>query len=191
MRLVSQLDADDPASLVAAARTALTVEDFAAASPMIERLSQLPDADARAARYAWEYARDNAPAIDSLTRARLAGGDQGAVPELLAAGRLAFDVLDFARADSLYGRALAVATGDLPQARRSRSAGHLGRAAVLQKRRQWDESLVELERALAEHATPEALETLANTLIRLGRTDEAVSAAEWGVHLNQIGRAHV
>jgi len=52
-----------------------------------------------------------------------------------------------------------------------------------------DESLAELELALAEHATPEGLETLANTLVRLGRTHEAISAAEWGVRLHPYHEA--
>jgi len=184
-RLAPQLGADTPAALAARARVALAVQDFAAAAPLVERLAALPDADARSTRYLWEYARDAAATIDSLTRMRLARGDAGAVPELLAAGRLAYDRLDYARADSLFVRALAAAAaGESPAARRARSAAHVGRALVMQKRREWDASLGELQMALAEHATPEALETLANTMIRLGRTHEAIAAAEWGVRLH-------
>ncbi|MFI5371151.1 MAG: tetratricopeptide repeat protein [Candidatus Eisenbacteria bacterium] len=184
-RLASHLTGDTPEDLVARARVALTVQDFAAAAPLVERLATLPDADARATRYLWEYARDAAGTIDTLTRARLAHGDTGAVPELLAAGRVAYDLLDYGRADTLFARALAATPpADSPRARAARSAAHVGRALVMQKRRQWDASLVELRLALEERVTPEALETLANTLIRLGRTDEAISAAEWGVRLN-------
>jgi len=40
-----------------------------------------------------------------------------------------------------------------------------------------------LKLALAARATPEALDELANVLIRLGRTNDAISASEWGVRL--------
>ena len=196
VRLAVQLGGETPEALVARARVALAVQDFAAVAPLAERLAALPDAgpEARWTRYQWEYARDAAATIDSLTRARLAGGAAAggadAGPELLAAGRLAYDLLDYPRADSLFARALAaVPAGGPPAARRARAAAHLGRALVLQKRRQWDESLAELELALTEHATPEGLETLANTLVRLGRTHEAISAAEWGVRLHPYHEA--
>ena len=183
--LARGIPGEKPADLVARARAELAVQDFTAAEPLVARLRSLPDADARATRYLWEFARDAAAAIDSLTRARLASGAGDAVPELLAAGQLAYDRLDNARADSMFSAALAaVPAAATETARRVRSAAHRGRALVMQKRRDWDGSLTELKLALADDATAEALETLANTLIRLGRTDEAISAAEWGVRLN-------
>ena len=187
MAVAAKLGDDDAATLVVRAQASLSVQDFAAAAPLAERLATLPDPDddARATRYRWEYARDAAVTIDSLTRARLAGGDAGAVPELLTAGRLAYDMLDYPRAESLFARALAaVPKADSSRARAARSMAHVGRALVMQKRRDWDGSLAELKLAIDERVTPEALETLANTLIRLGRTDEAISAGEWGVRLN-------
>ena len=52
--------------------------------------------------------RDDAAAIDSLTRAAVAGHDDARViPELLAAGRQAYSMLDYTRAEPLYQRALA------------------------------------------------------------------------------------
>jgi len=185
-RLAPQLASDAPGDIVARARVALAVQDFTTAAMLAAGLASLPGPEARATRYVWEYARDAAGAIDSLTRARLtgAGADAGVVPELLAAGRLAYDMLAYPRADSLFARALAAAPGDSASARRARSAAHVGLALALQKRRDWDGALAELRLALAEHASPEALEPLANTLIRLGRTDEAISAAEWGVRLD-------
>jgi len=184
-RIAPSLEPLDPASIVARARVALAVQDFAAAETMMEMVTALQDADARSVRLRWEYARDASATIDSLTRARLAT-DPGAVPELLAAGRLAYDQLDYPRADSLFARVLATvpATARAPSAHRSRSYAHLGRALVMQKRRNWDGSLAELTLALADYASAEVLEPLAQTLIRLGRTDEAISAAEWGVRLD-------
>ena len=179
------LTGDSPAAEVARARAALALQDFATAARHVARLAALPDPEARATRLAWELARDASATIDSLTRAHLGGGDSEAAPELLAAGRLAYDRLDYPRADSLFTRALAAvpASGGEP-ASRARAAAHVGRALVQQKRRQWDTSLEELRKALEQHATAEGLETLANTLIRLGRTDDAISAAEWGVRLH-------
>ena len=183
-RLASRLGAQDATTLVARARAALAVQDFAAAGPLVDQLATMAEPDARAVRYRWEFARDAGATIDSLTRARLAGADPDVVPELLAAGRLAYDMLDYPRADSLFTRALAGASGDTEASRRARSTARVGRALVLQKRRDWDSSLVELEQGLADHVSSDLLETLAQTLIRLGRTDEAVSAAEWSVRLN-------
>lgn len=179
------LKGDATPVLVARARAALGVQDFKTAAPILAQLASRTEAEARSTRFLWEFARDNAAAVDTLTRRRLATGDAGAVPELLAAGRLAYDMLRYPAADSLFRRALAATPGSpTPAARRARSAAHLGIALVMQKRRGWDASLAELRTAIDEHASPEALEALSQTLIRLGRTDEAISACEWGVRLN-------
>jgi tetratricopeptide (TPR) repeat protein len=179
----ARLNGDDTATLVARGRAALAVLDFKAAAPLFTRLAALPDAEARSTVYLWEFARDNAPVVDSLSRARLAAG--GTPADWLAAAKLAYDQLDNARADSLYSRALAAISPGGGDARaRGRSAAHVGRALVMQRLRKWDASLDELNIALAAHATPEALEALSNTLVRLGRTGEAISAVEWGVRLN-------
>ena len=184
-RLARQIRTDDPGTRLAKAKVALTVQDFAWAAPLVASFADSDDPEARSLRYRWEYVRDNAADIDSLARARLARSGSRVAPELLATARLAYDQLDNARADSLYSRVLATTpAGGGPAASRARSAAHVGRALVMQKRREWDASLAELQAALAEHANPTALEALSNTLVRLGRTDEAISAVEWGVQLN-------
>ncbi len=171
-------------SLVARFRAALRGQDFAAAGPLAARLAGRDDAAARSAVLAWARVRDAAAMIDSLTRARLAGGDAGNVPELLAAARLAFDQLVDARAESLATRALAEAARDTGEfGARERSDAHVVIAQVEQRARKVDRSLAELRPALAEDATPDALSALAETLVRLGRTDEAISACEWGVRI--------
>jgi tetratricopeptide (TPR) repeat protein len=181
--LAGSITADDPALLPARVRVALAVQDFPRVRALAERLAAGPDAEARAARFLWEIARDASGTIDSLSRARLAK-EPAAVPELLAAAHLAYERLDYDRADSLGKLALAASAGDQPALRRARAAAHRTRALVLQKRRDWEGSLAELRLALEAYTTPEALETLAATLIRLGRIDEAISAGEWGVRLN-------
>ena len=123
--------------------------------------------------------------MDLATRARLARKGGGDAADLLAAGRLAYEQLDYPRADSLFSKALDVTpAGEAGAAARTRSAARVGRAWVMQKRREWDASLAELKLALADYADAVALETLARTLIRLGRTDETIAAGEWAVRLH-------
>src|SRR5580765_4586121 len=104
-RIAKTLSGAKPENMFAQARAALAVQDFAAAAPLIAQIATIDSPEARSIRYRWEYARDNAAAIDSLTRARLLSGDSGNEPELLAAGRVAYDLLNYARADSLFTRA--------------------------------------------------------------------------------------
>ncbi|MCC6652786.1 MAG: hypothetical protein IT348_16660 [Candidatus Eisenbacteria bacterium] len=107
----------------------------------------------------------------------------------MSAARLAYDQLKYTAADSLYGRVLAATPGDAARAWGSvanarRSAALTGRALVQQKLRQWDASLATLRDALAADANADVLMALTETLIRLGRTDDAIAAAEWAVKLS-------
>ena len=120
------------------------------------------------------------------------------MPDLLAAGRVAYDLLDYPRGESLFTRAYEAAggggkgdasrgdasTASQDEASVDRSAALVGLGRILQKRRDWDGSFERLRAAVEAHATPDALVALAQTLIRLGRTDEAISANEWAVRLN-------
>jgi tetratricopeptide (TPR) repeat protein len=174
------------------ARVALARQDFAAAAAVMKRIEagSADREDERSARLAWRIACDDAAAVDSLSRRALAGGgDASQVPELLAAGRLAYDQLAFARAESCFARVLAVvpapanepAWGSEAGARRSLALTGMG--LVKQKRRDWDGSLADLRAALEAYGGADGLMALTETLIRLGRTDEAISAAEWAVKL--------
>ncbi len=180
-REAAKLRGDDLRTQLARARAALAVQDFATAGSLVSALADIPDAAFRSVQYQWEYARDNTAAIDTLTRRRLASDATAA--DWLAAGKLAYALLDNARADSMFTGAFRIVSADEETAR-LQSAAHVGRALVLQKRQKWDESLAEVKLALARYVTPDALEALSNTLVRLGRTGEAISAAEWGVRLN-------
>lgn len=191
-RLLSALSGEPREAAVARARLLITRQSFDEAIPTLAALEAEPaptDAE-RSVVYAWLNVREDAARIDSLTRRRLAAADPaGAVPEWLAAGRLAYDRLDYARAESCFTAALA--GSDAPgsgvraaERRAARSAGNTGLALVLQKRRDWDGSLVRLQAALAERSTSEVLVVLTETLIRLGRTDDAISAGQWAVRLN-------
>jgi len=188
--LATKLSGDAADVRVARALGALAVQDFAAARTRVAALEGLEEPEARSIRLAWLRVLDDAGAIDSLARARVARGDAGAGPELVALARQAFDLLDYPRAESLLARAeTQTAGGDDEVARRQRAGLHVVRALVQQRQRKWDASLAELQGALGEFATPEALEVLANTLIRVGRVNDAISACEWGVRLNPYHEA--
>ena len=180
------------------ARVLLARQDFAALEPVRRRIAAGPAdrEDERSVLFAWRYASDDAAAVDALTRAAVAARDDARhVPELLAAGRLAYDRLDYARADSLFTRVLAAvpapanepAIGSAASAHRSRALAGLG--LVQQKRREWDRSLATLREALEADGSAATLMVLTETLIRLGRTDEAISAAEWAVQLDPYNDA--
>jgi len=191
-RVMDRASGDPRELAVARARVMLARQDFAPLAAAMATIPVGPEAHERerALGFAWRVARDDAAGVDAATRAAVASSDDAAhLPELLAAGKLAFERLDYPRADSLFARALAaiVVPADAPAwgdpALSSRATGLTGRALVQQKRREWDASLATLMEALAADATAEGLMALTETLIRLGRTDEAISAAEWAVKL--------
>lgn len=137
-----------------------------------------PDAAERAVIYRWLFARDDGAAIDRRTRGVMADGKADAV-DLLAAGRLALDRRDFARAQACFERALQKAQQPADQAQALRGLGQ--RHYQL---REFDASLRALEQGLAAQRTADGLAALADTLIRLGRTEDAIAAAEAAVALN-------
>ncbi|MCC6349578.1 MAG: tetratricopeptide repeat protein [Candidatus Eisenbacteria bacterium] len=191
-RRLAKLTGEPREADVMRARVALARQDFAALEPVRLRIMDGPmdREDERGALFSWRFATDDAAAIDELTRDAVAGRDDArAVPELLAAGRLAYDRLAYARAESCFTRVIAAvprpadepAWGSTASAQRAAALAGLG--LVQQKRRDWDGSLVTLREALEAFGGPDVLMPLTETLIRLGRTDEAISAAEWAVAL--------
>ncbi|HTR97347.1 MAG TPA: tetratricopeptide repeat protein, partial [Candidatus Acidoferrales bacterium] len=194
-RIVPQLPAGHPRRTDWwTARVMLARQDFSGVPAIVEHILALGDRATpleRTLPYRWFVACDDGARLDTLTRAAIAraAADPGVVPELIAAGKLAYDRLDYARADSLFSRASsATPLNDGPSesfalAARQRSLALTGLALVQQKRREWDRSLVTLREALEADGSDEVLMALTETLIRLGRTDEAISAAEWAVRL--------
>lgn len=158
----------------------LTEQRYAAARADVDALLRQPrpDAAARAVVYAWLFARDDGAAIERRTRGVLADGKADAV-DLLAAGRLALDRRDFDRAKRCFERALETATRTHDKAQALRGLGQ--RHYQL---REFDASLKRLEEGLAAERTADGLAALADTLIRLGRTEDAIAAAKGAVALN-------
>ncbi|MBV8037054.1 tetratricopeptide repeat protein [Roseateles sp.] len=169
--------ATDPAQL----RALLTEQRYAAARTDVEALLRKPRPDTaeRAVVYQWLFARDDGAAIDRRTLGVLADGRAEAV-DLLAAGRLALDRRDFERAKTCFERALERANLPLERAEALRGLGQ--RHYQL---REFDASLAQLEQGVAQVRTADGLAALADTLIRLGRTEDAIVAAEAAVALNR------
>lgn len=137
--------------------------------------------------FAWLFAADNTPEVDLRTRGlSLDPGTDASPPALLAAGRLAYQMLNFDRAESCFVRALDRTAQDESEAVAGyRAAAYRGLGQVQFRRRDFDGALAFHEKAMATKATPDVLLASAETLIRLGRTDEAIAAAEWAVKLNR------
>ncbi len=161
-------------------QTLLTEQRYADARPEIEALLRAPRPDAaeRGLVYQWLFARDDGAAVDRRTRGVLADAQAEPV-DLLAAGRLALERRDFERARRCFERALERATRPADRAQALRGLGQ--RHYQL---REFDASLKRLEEGLAAERTADGLAALADTLIRLGRTDDAIAAAEAAVALD-------
>ena len=197
--LLGALKGDSRAAELARLRVLLARQEFAAAAPLAQGLGARPDRTEPEARtwYAWLYAHDDAARIDTLSRgASLAPGTTAPASDLLWAGRLAYDLLNYARAESCFTRVIerteppaagaAPVGGAVAEAERlsARASALTGLALVLQKRRDYDASLEKLTAALDADPTPKVLDALVETLIRLGRTDEAIGAATWACRLD-------
>jgi len=162
-------------------QTLLTEQRYAAAQADLGALlrAKQPSVAERAVIYSWLFARDDGAGVDRRTRHVLTDAKAEAV-DLLAAGRLAMERRDFDRARLCFERALAKATRPVEQAHALRGLGQ--RHFQL---REFDASLQKLEQGLAAERTADGLAALADTLIRLGRTEDAIAAAEAAVALNR------
>ncbi|MBV8500649.1 MAG: tetratricopeptide repeat protein [Paucibacter sp.] len=155
--------------------TLLHKQDYQAAAPLVRPLlaASTPDEAQRALIYRWHFAHDDSAAVEQLSKRFEAAVD------LQAAARLALDQRDFERAQQLLARALDKAATPLDRANALRGLGQLA-----YQQRDFDASLHELEASLAAERTADALEALNETLIRLGRTEDAIQAAEEAVKLD-------
>ncbi len=191
---LGSLRGDPRAVAVLRTRVLLARQDFAAARPLILAMAARRDAsDAeRSLRFAWLLAHDDAATVDRLTHGiSIVPGTAARVPDLIASGKLAYDLLNWTRAESCYARAkekaaAAAARGGAGAAEaRAREADALaGLGRVLYKKLDYDGSLARLTESVRIQATAEALEAMSETLIRLGRTDEAITADQWAVQLH-------
>ena len=160
---------------LAVVQTQLDHQDYRAAEPALQPLlaASSPSEAERELIYQWLFAHDDSAEVDRRSKRGTTSTDA------LAAGRLALDQHDFSRAEALDREALQRADTPLRRARALRALGQLS-----YQQRRFDASLEQLNLSLALVRTPDALEALNETLIRVGRTDEAIAAAEEAVKLN-------
>ncbi len=175
----------EPATRNARLRVALIRQDYKLAEPLIIELLALtrPNEDERELLYTWLFARDDRAEVDRRTLSVLEAPAVGAQligsVDLLAAGRLALELLKYERAETCFRQALQGAKND-----RDKAAALKGLGQVAYKRLDFDASLSHLHASIALDASADGLVALAETLIRLARTEEAIAALERGVSLN-------
>jgi len=180
--MLSGAAANDRELALERAQAFFTYQDFEKAKPYCESLRARTDLNAEEARllYRWLDMVDDAAAIDARTRSVLRQGAAASRADLLAAGRLATNMLNFARAESCYAALVARDSTD--------AVGLRGLAVVAYRRNRFDQSMGFLDRALRVEVSPELLDACTETLIRLGRTEEAISASEWALRFNPYDR---
>jgi tetratricopeptide (TPR) repeat protein len=181
------LKGDPRAVALARFRVLLARQDYAQAEPLARgfRAQENPSFEERDAWLAWRFAHDAAGSVDTLTRGAL-GEPGGRIPELLAAARLAGSLLDYARAESCYARAMeqiAASSVSREYLDAARDTALIGLAQVRIGLRDWDGAVVAATKAIEHGGCVDAMTTLAQALLRVGRTGEAISAAEWATRL--------
>ncbi len=201
--LLGRIDGDPRLVAATKLQVLLARQDFVNARLVADQIvnRKEPTTAERVARFTWLYAIDDAATVDRLTRDHsLAPGTKAPIADLLAAGRLAYDLLNYPRAESCFTRVLEATEKATPYrgdeasqerdvrvgmavTRAARSAALRGMGQVLHKRRDYDGSLDRLVAGSRLHATPDLMLSMAETLIRLGRTDDAVTAGEYAVKL--------
>ncbi len=148
-------------------------------------LAEAPDsAPVRMAAYRWRLARADLAGIDAAIEARVASPT---VAETLFRAELALTRRDLGEARAGFAKAL-----DGEPTAAVIAMARAGLARVHYKARDYDAAIAELERALGEVGCDSLLLVEAGlTLIRLGRTDEAIDAFELAVKTSPYSeRAH-
>ncbi|HEY1089885.1 MAG TPA: tetratricopeptide repeat protein, partial [Burkholderiaceae bacterium] len=156
--------------------------EFKAAQPLAQKLlaKDSPTADERAQLYAWLFDSDDLATLDRRLRVTLTGADISAVDQQ-AAGRLALEARDFERAQAAFKQAEALATSSA-----ERAAALKGQGQIAYQKRDYDNAIKLEEASTALKADADALLAQAETLIRLGRTADAITALERAIQLNPL-----
>lgn len=167
----------DRAARRVAVRVLLDVREYDRLAPHLPALDRADVAD-RELLYEWLFITDDLPTVEAWTTEQL-DRDSRSVPDLLAAGRLRRALMDYDGAERHFQEAVGGATRE-----KHRRAALRGLAGLAYKRGDFDGSLELLRQALEEPALdPKLLDDLSDTLIRLGRTDEAIAARELAVEM--------
>lgn len=165
-----------PDSLLALrARALIAAARFAEAAPLLDQLiaTRLKTAEARALAYRWWVM------VDDLGRMKSEAGKRSEPVDIRARGEVASLTLDYSKAQEFFQQALKMSrtTDD--------SAGaYSGLGVAAYRKQDFEASLAHLKRALAlSEPDPDLLLHVSDTLIRLGRTAEAIAAARLAVSI--------
>lgn len=167
-------------------RIALIRQDYTIAEPLARALmaQTATSNEERELIYSWLFASDDRAEVDKRSRAALDGPAAGLeTADQLAAGRLALELLNYERAEKYFLAALERAANNRANAR-DQAAALKGLGQVALKRLDYDGSLVRLNASLAVYTNADNLFAQAETLIRLARTDDAITAVEHAIRLN-------
>jgi tetratricopeptide (TPR) repeat protein len=146
------------------------------AAVLAERVPARAELDELA--YRWLRVIDDLASFEARADLRFEAGRASAADHR-ARGFLASSSFDYDEAKRWYERALAASENRTDSARAYRGLGD-----VAYRERDFDSSFERLQKALAlADPDPDLLLSLAGTLIRLGRTEEAIDAAELAVRI--------
>jgi tetratricopeptide (TPR) repeat protein len=163
------------------AKAAFVLHDFTSARESLEELhGRSPDGyEIQRLQIKWLLTCDDLEGLDRYCEL-IMSGDPSSSPALLGRGRLKLLTLDRDSARLWFERALRRASVQTDSVRALE-----GIADVLYEEQKFDSSLVYLKRALPlEAADDRLLESVALTLIRLGRVGEAIEAADLAVEID-------
>jgi tetratricopeptide (TPR) repeat protein len=177
-RLVGDLMEGDLDAKVLAGRILEAVHDFGRLETLVEslQLASPDDWDVRSLVYRWWFLIDDLERVERTLQKRRSDGEF-TLADAIASAELQLRLLGYEEARAAY---VEILSGELPLFQRTRALRGLG--VALHRERQFDDSLAKLTEALAlSPLDADVMAALADTLIRHGRTDEAIEAAEFAV----------
>jgi len=187
--LVPDLEADSrDASRLLGFRILLAVHDYEKARTLAAGIDPATrSGPLRAILYLWDFETDDLESVRTRVDEGLAA-DPVSFEDLSAGAGLALALLDADKAEDYLTRAAEVTAGDTANLARWERL----RSGLDYRRRNWDAALAHALAALAaEPLDADNLVAVGEALIRVGRTDEAVTAFTWAVRVNPLHeRAH-
>jgi tetratricopeptide (TPR) repeat protein len=160
--------------------------DYLAGRPLLSKTQPTTSNQERTLIYRWLFASDDLAEVARRTRTALASDSKSVLPaDLQAAGRLALERRDFERAQAAFARARGHA-GATPE---DQAAALKGLSQVALQRRDYEGALNQAQAGVTLSASADGLMALADALIRLGRTQESIAAAERAVALDTAHEA--
>ncbi len=170
------------ASLCCALPALAAAPDYLAGQALLSKPQVSSSNQDRTLIYRWLFASDDLAEIERRTRSVLDSAAKNWVlaADLQAAGRLALEQRKFERAQSAFARALSHAKAK-PQ---DKAAALMGLSQVALQLRDYEGALRQAQAGIKLKPSADGLIAQADALIRLGRTAEAIAAAEGAVALD-------